>query len=81
MNKLSDDSKKSMTSRIITGACLAAIGIPVIIFGGWFMLIFVLLIAVIAIHEILHAPGDKFNIVVMLWFYHLFIGCLLNRVI
>lgn len=41
MNKLSDDSKKSMTSRIITGACLAAIGIPVIYFGGmascWFL--------------------------------------------
>lgn len=69
MNKLSDDSKKSMTSRIITGACLAAIGIPVIIFGGWFMLIFVLLIAVIAIHEILHAPGDKFNIVVKIFTY------------
>ena len=69
MNKLSDDSKESMTSRIITGACLAAIGIPVIIFGGWFMLIFVLLIAVIAIHEILHAPGDKFNIVVKIFTY------------
>lgn len=46
---------------------------------------FVLLIAVIAIHEILHAPGDKFNIVVKIFTYvmvlSLFIGCLLNRVI
>lgn len=59
MNKLSDDSKKSMVSRVITGVVLAAIGVPVSIFGGWFLFVFIFLLALIAIHEICHAPGGS----------------------
>ena len=35
MNKLSNDTQKSMKTRIITGLILAAIAIPGVIIGDW----------------------------------------------
>lgn len=64
MNKLSDDSKKSMSSRIITGVVLAALGVPVVIFGGWFIFVFIFLLSILAIHEIIHTPGKRYNILI-----------------
>lgn len=70
MNKLSEDSKKSMLSRIITALVMALVGIPVIIFGNWPFFIFIFLLTLLAIHEILQAPGKKrYNLPIMLIVY------------
>lgn len=66
MNKLSEDSKKSMLSRVLTACVMAAVGIPVIIFGNWFFFIFIFILTLIAIHEVLQAPGKRrYNILIM----------------
>lgn len=69
MNKLSDDSKKSMFSRVTTGLVLAVVGVPVIVFGGWFSFIFLFLLVVLAIHEIIHAPGNRYNVFIQCLVY------------
>lgn len=69
MNKLSDDSKKSMFSRITTALVLALVGVPVIIFGGWFSFIFLFILIVIAIHEVIHAPGNRYNVFIQCLVY------------
>lgn len=56
VNKLSEDTKKSMWTRTVTGAILALIGIPTILFGGWWFLIFVSIALLIIIHEFINAP-------------------------
>lgn len=70
MNKLSQSSKTSMLTRIITGIVLVCILVPTILFGGWayFALMFVL--AFVGIFEILQAPGrNRYNMLVYVVVY------------
>lgn len=69
MNKLSDSSKKSMLSRIITGVVLCIVGIPPIILGNWYMFVLFFVVSLIVVYEILTAPGkDKYQ-----WFLYVIV--------
>lgn len=59
VNKISEDTKKSMWTRTITAAILALIGIPTILIGGWWFLIFISVALLIIIHEFINAPIHK----------------------
>ncbi|HBD06362.1 MAG TPA: hypothetical protein DCY93_03015 [Firmicutes bacterium] len=59
MNKLSNDSKKSMLSRVITGCVLAVIGLPLMILGDWYSLAVILVLSLFAIYEMVSAAGKK----------------------
>lgn len=67
MNKLSNDSKKSMGSRILTAGLMALVGIPLSILGNWYIFVLVFFLAMVSIHEMLQAPGKKrYNIALMI---------------
>ncbi len=59
MNKLSDDSKKSMIARILTAFVLSAIGLPLLVLGNWYTFGIILVLALISIYEMVKAPGKK----------------------
>ena len=59
VNKISEDTKKSMWTRTITAAILALIGVPTILIGGWWFLIFISVALLIIIHEFINAPIHK----------------------
>ena len=62
MNKLSQSSKASMMTRIITAFVLAAVLIPTMLFGGWAYFILMVFLSVVGIWEILRASGrNKYN--------------------
>lgn len=56
VNKLSDDTKRSMRTRIITAVVLAILAIPAILFGNWLFLIFVVFALLFMVHEFVNAP-------------------------
>lgn len=65
MNKLSQSSKTSMMTRIITGCVLVGVLLPTILFGGWAYFILMMFLAVVGIWEILQAPGrNRYNLLV-----------------
>ena len=69
MNKLSDDSKKSMGERIITSVVLLVLCVPCLLFGNWFFASLSLVASFFACHEFINAPKNKsYNI-----FLHIFI--------
>lgn len=59
VNKISNDAKKSMVTRIITSIVLALVAIPMILLGGWWFLVFVAIALVFIIHEFTNAPAHK----------------------
>lgn len=59
MNKLSNSSKSSMITRIITAIVLVLVLVPCLIFGNWPFFILGFFLALVAIHEILVTPGAK----------------------
>ncbi len=68
MNKISEDTRKSFATRVITAIALLAVGVPTIIIGDWFFFIVVMLVAIIAIYEFLKAPQNpKINIIVKIF--------------
>ena len=70
MNKLTNDAKKSMTSRIITAIVLLIISIPCILFGNWFFAIFVAVALFFACHEFTNAPKNKsYKLILHLFVY------------
>ncbi|MCH5171240.1 MAG: phosphatidate cytidylyltransferase [Erysipelotrichales bacterium] len=69
MNKLSDDSKKSMVQRIITSVVLLVLCVPCLLFGNWFFASLSFVASFFACHEFINAPKNKsYNI-----FLHVFI--------
>lgn len=58
-----------MNNRILVGGILAALGIPTIFVGGWFLLAFVCVALFFAIHEFTNArPHNKYKLII-----HIFI--------
>ncbi|HOJ45466.1 MAG TPA: phosphatidate cytidylyltransferase [Bacilli bacterium] len=69
MNHLSADTQKKLTNRVIVGAVLAAIGIPAIIIGGWFLIVFAVIALFFAVHEFTNArPHNRYKLAI-----HIFI--------
>lgn len=69
MNKLSNDTKKSMWQRIVTSIVLVVICAPCILFGNWFFASLSLIISFLACHEFINAPKNKaYNL-----FLHIFV--------
>lgn len=60
INKISTDTQKSMKTRIITGAILACVGIPVIILGDWLFIAGIIFLAAVSVWEILKVTGKKY---------------------
>lgn len=72
MNKLSEDTKKSMGERIITAVVLIVIGAPCVLFGNWFFASLSLVASFFACHEFINAPKNKsYNL-----FLHIFMHIL-----
>lgn len=70
MNKLSNDSKKSMLSRILTGAIMAGVGVPFLVLGNWFTFAIIFVLSLIAIHEMVSASGKgRYSITIVLIVY------------
>ncbi len=67
--KLDEGKKKSLKSRVIFGALIAAIGIPAMLFGGWFFFGVIMFFFLFAIYEFIHLPGKKYNWVVWAFTY------------
>lgn len=59
MNKLSKDTKKSMMDRIVTSLILVLVCVPCLLFGNWFFIALVFVVAFFACHEFINAPKNK----------------------
>ncbi len=59
VNKLSDDTKKSMGTRTLTAIILAVCAIPAILFGNWWFLLFIAVALIFIIHEFINAPNHQ----------------------
>ena len=59
MNKLNNDTKKSMGERIITALILVLICAPCLFLGSWFFAALALVASFFACHEFINAPKNK----------------------
>ena len=64
VNNVSEKTKASLKTRIITAAVLAIVAVPGIIFGSWTCFLVILLIGIGSVFEFTKAPGKKYPIVV-----------------
>ena len=65
MNRLTSSSKHSMVRRIITALVMCLVLIPCLLFGSWYYLTAVIVMAVVAIFEMIQAPNKgRFSILV-----------------
>lgn len=60
INKISNDTQKSMKTRIITAIFIGIITIPCVILGDWFFVGLVALVAGFGIYEATNATGKKY---------------------
>ena len=67
--KLDEKKKKSLKSRILFGALIAAIGIPALIFGGWFFFAVIMAFFLFAIYEFIKVPGKKYHWIIWVFTY------------
>ena len=67
--KLDEKKKKSLKSRIFFGALLAVVGIPAMMFGGWFFFAVIMVFLLFAIYEFLKLPGKKYHWVIWAFTY------------
>jgi len=69
VNKITSDTQKKMSNRIIMGVILTLIGLPTIFIGDWLLLAFTFVALLLAIHEFTNArPHNKYKLII-----HLFI--------
>lgn len=59
--KMDEKAKVSLKSRAIVAAVLIAILVPTIVFGSYLMLAVITVFLLIAVHEVVRAPGKKFH--------------------
>ena len=64
VNNVSEKTKASLKTRVITAGVLALTAVPSIIFGSWPCLIVILLIGVGSVFEFVKAPGKKYPVVI-----------------
>lgn len=67
--KLDEKKKKSLGSRVLIGALLAVVGIPTMMFGGWFFFALIMIFFLFAIYEFLKLPGKKYHWVIWAFTY------------
>lgn len=67
--KLDEKKKKSLASRIFFGALIAIVGIPALMFGGWFFFGLIMAFFLFAIYEFIHLPGKKYHWVIWAFTY------------
>lgn len=60
INKISNDTQKSMKTRIITGIVLALIIFPCVILGDWFFVGLIFCIVGIALYEVIKTTKNKY---------------------
>ncbi len=58
---MDEKAKASLKSRIIVAFILIAIVAPSIVFGGWVLFFVILAFLLIAVHEMVKAPGKKYK--------------------
>ena len=69
MHHLSADTQKKLRNRVVIGAILAAVGVPAIIIGGWFLIVFAVIALFFAVHEFTNArPHNRYKLAI-----HIFI--------
>lgn len=68
-NEISEKQKKNLKSRIIVAMVLVVTCVPSFFLGGWFFFVLLAATMVIAIHEMLHATGKKFPLVIKIMTY------------
>ena len=56
MNELDVEQKHSMHVRIISALIMLLVSVPCIVLGGWFFLVFAVLVLATATFEFIHAP-------------------------
>lgn len=61
LNEISDATKKSIGMRTFSAIIMAIIAVPAVILGGWYFVGLVLIVAIIAIFEIMKATKIKGN--------------------
>lgn len=59
MNQVQPEFQKRFSNRVIVALILAAIAIPAIIAGGWFIILFALIGLIFATQEILNVKPDS----------------------
>ena len=71
MNDLNVEQKHSMRVRTISALIMLLVAVPCIVLGGWFFLVFAVLVLATATFEFIHAPHkiNKYSP----FFIHLFI--------
>lgn len=70
VNSLSSSSWHSMLTRTITGILFVAVIVPCAVFGNWFYFVLIAFCSVVALREVLKAPGpQKYNVLVQIVVY------------
>lgn len=69
INKISNDTQKSMKTRIITAFVLALIILPCVILGDWFFIAVVFFIVGVGLHEVIKTTGNKYPILFLILLY------------
>ena len=62
VNNISKEIKKSLKTRIITAIALLVVGVPCVLLGGWFFVVFIAIATFMATYEILYATKKRFPI-------------------
>lgn len=65
-NELSSEVKHSMVARIITGICIALVGIPCIVLGSWYFFGLVFVLTVLSAVELTHITDLKGTLKVLI---------------
>lgn len=74
-NSISESSKHSMVTRIITATVLIGVLAPCTIFGGWAFFVLIAFLSIVAIYEILKTPGpQRYPVYVMVVVYLFLLG-------
>ena len=65
-NKLSEQTKHSMRTRIITAIIMFAVGVPCVLLGGWYFFILMIFVTICCGHEIINTnqPSGKLRFLV-----------------
>lgn len=69
INQLSNDTQKSMKTRIITGIVLLLVLLPCVLIGDWLYMAVVVFVVGVGLHEIIKSTGNKYPLIFRLILY------------
>ena len=67
-NNLSESTKKSLVTRIITGIVLVLISVPCMVLGGWWFFFFSLVVSILSAFEIVKASNVRGLLRILIYF-------------